>query len=146
MPRPERSAPKNNKWCSSCSKPDLILRPVKIVNVFIESNASWLPVLNSERMRHHSVCQNLSLVSVNVRNQGENTSVFCVAVACLWMSIHGWSGLVATGIVSESVATGHGGLVENACVLCWQSGVLGPEKVNWQICTHSSVSILPHSP
>lgn len=53
-----------------------------------------------------------------------------VVAVCLWMSIHGWSSLVVIGIMSDSVAMGHEGFVDNACVLCWQTGVSGPEKVN----------------
>lgn len=69
-----------------------------------------------------------------------------VVVVWFWMSVYYWSRLVVIGIMSESVATGHEGFLDNACVLCWQTGVLGPEKVNWQICTHSSASNLSYSP
>lgn len=64
----------------------------------------------------------------------------------VWMFIHGCSKLVLIGIMSDYVAIGHGGFIDNACVLCWQTGVLGPEKVNWQICTGPSASNLPYSP
>lgn len=73
---------------------------------------------------------------------------FHVAVVAVrfWMSLYGWGRLVVIGIMSESAATGHEGLVDNGCVLYWQTGVLGPEKASWQICTHPSASNLPYSP
>lgn len=140
-----RDLPHNQQVVEFSSIPDLILSPVKTVNVFIECNVSWLRVLDCERMRS---C-NLAFVRINV--WWESTCVFmCVRVhaVCLhvWMFKHGWSRLVLIGIVSDHVAIGHGGFIDNACVLCWQTGVLGPEKVNWQICTGPSASNLPYSP
>ncbi len=142
-----RDLPHNQQVVEFSSIPDMILSPVKTVNVFIECNVSWLWVLDCERMRG---C-NLAFVRINV--WWESTCVFvrvcvCVHAVCLhaWMFIHGWSRLVLVRIVSDHVAIGHGGYIDNACVLCWQTGVLGPEKVNWQICTGPSASNLPYSP
>ena len=61
----------------------------------------------------------------------------CVFLCSVWLFIHGWSRLVLNRILSDYVAIGHGGFIDNACVLCRLAGVLGPEKVDWQICTAS---------
>lgn len=72
-----------------------------------------------------------------------HVSALCL---CMWMFVHGWSRLVLMGITCDCVAIGHEGFTDNACVLCWQTGALGPEKVNWLICTPYSASNLPYSP